>query len=166
VEDFVCVRRRFWSEYRASREINSQNKKEAVMKKTAYNSLAVGIGMLAIAGLSQAQGLPSSPGTTGAPIEKQAGATNHANGEVTSVDAKDGKLTVKTSKEELSLEVQGSSAKQSLADIKVGDKVNVSFQDKGGMMVATSVQKASAGSEAGKASSSKEDMGSPSSKTK
>ena len=135
------------------------------MKKTTLASFAVGIGMLAFAGLGQAQNLPSSPGAPGAPMEKRGGEANRANGEVTSVDAKSGKLIVKTSTEELSLDVQGSTAKQSLADIKVGDKVNVSYQDKGGTLVATSVRKTSESSEAGKASSSKNNIGSPSTKS-
>ena len=136
------------------------------MRKPALTSFAVGVGMLAFAGLGQAQNLPSSPGAPGAPMEKHGGATNRANGEVASVDAKSGKLIVKTSTEELSLEVQGSAAKQSLADIKVGDKVNVSFQDKGGTLVATYVRKASESSEAGKASSGKDDIGSSSTKSR
>ena len=74
---------------------------------------------------------------------------------MTSVDAKGGKLMVKTATEELNLDVQASAAKKSLTNIKVGDKVNVSYEDKGGMLVANSVSKASG--------SSKNGMGSPSS---
>jgi hypothetical protein len=72
---------------------------------------------------------------------------------VTSVDAKGGKLMVKTSTGELNLAVQENAAKNSLAGIKVGDKVNISYQEKGGMLVASSVSKASG--------SSKDGMGSP-----
>jgi hypothetical protein len=72
---------------------------------------------------------------------------------------------VKTATDELNLEVQDS-AKKSLSSIKVGDKVDVGYQDKGGMLVANSINKSSKASsspaardDAG-ASSKKDDMGS------
>jgi hypothetical protein len=129
------------------------------MRKAVITSFAVGVGMLAFAAMGQTQNLPSSPGKADAPMDSKSASAKQANGEVTSVDAKAGKLMVKTTTEELNLEVQGSTAKNSLADIKVGDKVNVSFQDKGGMLVATSVRKASEASDAGKASTGKDNMG-------
>ena len=134
------------------------------MRKTIFTSFAVGVGMLAFAAMGQAQNIPSSPGKADAPMDSKSASAKRANGEVTSVDAKAGKLMVKTSTEELNLDVQGSTAKQSLANIKVGDKVNVSFQDKGGMLVATSVRKASEADDAGKASPGKDRKGSSSTK--
>ncbi|HVO95585.1 MAG TPA: hypothetical protein VMT22_22200 [Terriglobales bacterium] len=107
-------------------------------------SFAVGVGMLAFAAVSQGQNMPSSPGKMDAPMETKANAAKKASGEVTSVDAKTGKLAVKTSTDELNLDVQGSAAKKNLANIKVGDRVNVSYQDKNGTLVANSVSKAAA----------------------
>jgi Cu/Ag efflux protein CusF len=115
------------------------------MSNKPFAMFALGAGFLAFATVGQAQNKPSSPGNTNAPIDSRAGASKKATGEVTSVDAKAGKLMVKTSSDNLNLEVQGSSAKKDLADIKVGDKVNVSYQDKGGMLIASSVTKASDG---------------------
>jgi hypothetical protein len=115
------------------------------MSNKPFAMFALGAGFLAFATVGQAQNIPSSPSKADAPIDSRAGSSKKATGEVTSVDAKTGKLMVKTSTDNLSLEVQGSAAKKDLADIKVGDKVNVSYQDKGGMLVASSVTKSSAG---------------------
>ena len=139
------------------------------MTKQILTSMALGAGILAFAVAGQSQTTPSSPGKSDAPMarESKSGATKKASGEVTSVDAKTGKVSVKTSTQELDLEVQGS-AKNKLSDIKVGDKVNVSYQDKGGMMVANSISKASGSksSKTGMESSGKSDKGSPSSKVR
>jgi Cu/Ag efflux protein CusF len=121
------------------------------MNKKLISGLVAGVGMFAIAAAGQAQDKPSSPSKPDAPMESKSGAAKKASGEVTSVDSKTGKLMVKTATEELNLDA--SAAKKSLANIKVGDKVNVSYQDKGGMLVANSVRKAAA--------SSKDGMGSP-----
>ena len=73
---------------------------------------------------------------------KQAG--KRATGEVTSVDAKAGKLAVKTKDKELDLDAKGTAAKKSLEKIHVGDKVTVSYTEQGGNLVAQSVTKAGA----------------------
>jgi Cu/Ag efflux protein CusF len=131
------------------------------MSNKPFTMFALGAGFLAFATVGQAQNIPSSPGKADAPMDSRAGSAKKATGEVTSVDAKTGKLMVKTSTDNLTLEVQGSSAKKHLADIKVGDKVNVSYQDKGGMLVASSVTKASDGaSSPARDNSSTRDMGS------
>jgi Cu/Ag efflux protein CusF len=121
------------------------------MTKSIVRSFAVAITIVAFGALGQAQTTPSSPGKGDMPMGSKDSSAKKANGEVTSVDANTGKLIVKTSTEDLSLDVQGS-AKKNLTGIKVGDKVNVSYQDKGGMLVASSVTKA-------KSSSSKDGMG-------
>jgi Cu/Ag efflux protein CusF len=119
--------------------------------------IIAGMSIFAFAAVSRAQVLPPvAPGVDG-PIDPAGGALKRANGEVTSVDAKSGKLMIKTATDELNLDVQGASAKGSLANIKVGDKVSIAYQDKGGTLVANSVSKATA-------SSSSDDIGSPSTK--
>jgi Cu/Ag efflux protein CusF len=71
---------------------------------------------------------------------KRAG--KRATGEVTSVDAKAGKLAVKTKDKELDLDAKGTAAKKSLEKIHVGDRVNVSYSEQGGNLIAQSVTKA------------------------
>jgi hypothetical protein len=63
---------------------------------------------------------------------------------VTFIEAKAGKLAVKTAGEELILNVQASAAKKVLESIKVGDKVNVSYRNQGGILVADAVSKSAA----------------------
>ena len=119
--------------------------------------IIAGMSLFAFTAVSHAQVLPPvAPGVDG-PIDPTGGVLKRAIGEVSSVDAKSGKLMIKTATDELNLDVQGTSAKNSLANIKVGDKVTIAYQDKGGTLVANSVSKATA-------SSSSDDIGSPSTK--
>jgi Cu/Ag efflux protein CusF len=132
------------------------------MTRKFFTSFSVAAGMLALAVAGQAQNFPSSPGKSdmpSAPMETKSTA-KRASGEVTMVDAKSGKLGVRTGTEELNLDVPGS-AKNSLADIKIGDKVNISFEDKGGMLVANSVNKSS-GSSKSMESTDRGNVGTPS----
>jgi Cu/Ag efflux protein CusF len=122
-----------------------------MQKKTVASYLAA-VGVVAVAGLSFAQGVPKSSERPDAGVESTA-SPKRALGEVTSIDANAGKLTVKTGKEELNLTVQGSTAKKSLESIKVGDKVNVTYRDKGTMLVADTVSKAGAATEGAKSPS-------------
>lgn len=131
------------------------------MKKRYFTAFVAGASMLAIGAVGQAaQDKPSTPGKADAPMDSKSSVTKRANGEVTSVDAKSGKLMVKTSTEELNLAVQDSAAKSALATIKVGDRVNVAYQDKGGMLVANSVSQASETPKDGMGSPAKGDIGS------
>jgi Cu/Ag efflux protein CusF len=68
-----------------------------------------------------------------------------ATGEVTSVDAKSGMLTVKTKDKDLNLTAESKSAKNALEKVKPGDTVRVNYSDKEGKMVATSVNADSKG---------------------
>lgn len=116
------------------------------MQKKIVASCVAGIGMLAVAGLSFAQGVPKSSERPGAGVESKA-SPKRALGEVKSIDAKAGKLIVKAGSQELNLNVQGSTAKKSLESIKVGDKVNVTYRDQGTMLVAENISKAGAATE-------------------
>jgi Cu/Ag efflux protein CusF len=134
------------------------------MNKKLIVGYIAGAGIFALTAAGQAQNMPSSPRNSDAPIDSKSSAMKRANGEVTSVDAKTGKIMVKTATDELNLEVQDS-AKKSLSSIKVGDKVDVGYQDKGGMLVANSIKKASKASSSPAArddagASSKDEMGS------
>jgi Cu/Ag efflux protein CusF len=62
-----------------------------------------------------------------------------ATGEVTSVDPKSAKLTVKANDKDLDLTADSKSAKSALEKVKVGDTVRVTYSDKDGKMVATKV---------------------------
>jgi len=128
------------------------------MKTTkTITGIIAGVSIFAFAAVSQAQVLPPvAPGVDG-PIDPTGGVLKRAIGEVSSVDAKSGKLMIRTATDELNLDVQGVNAKGSLANIKVGDKVSIAYQDKGGTLVANSVSKATV-------SSSSDDIGSPSTK--
>jgi Cu/Ag efflux protein CusF len=112
------------------------------MNRKRMTGFIAGIGMFAFAAGIQAQIMPSTPGRPEAPMDSKNSAAKRASGEVKSVDAEKGKLIVKTATEDLHLDVQGTAAKSSLATIKVGDKVNIAYQDKGSMLVANSVTKA------------------------
>lgn len=112
------------------------------MRTKLITVFVAGTGMFAFVAASQAQNMPSSPRINEAPIDSKRTVTKRATGEVTSVDVKRGKLIVKTSTDELNLNVQGGSAKNSLVNIKVGDKVNINYQDQGGLLVASSVSRA------------------------
>jgi Cu/Ag efflux protein CusF len=72
------------------------------------------------------------------PAEKTA-KSQTVTGEVKSVDAKAGALTVKTKDKDLDLMAESKSAKNALEKVKVGDMVKVSYSEKNGKMTATSV---------------------------
>ncbi len=115
------------------------------MKKTinAAFSLA-GAGLLALsAGAGYAQTKPSTPGKMEHGIDSKETA-KQASGEVTAIDAKTGKLKVKTADRELDLKVQGGMTKKSLDSIKVGDQVMISYREQGANLVADSVHKSAA----------------------
>ena len=67
-----------------------------------------------------------------------------ATGELVSVDAKTGMLAVKVKDKEMSFTAQTKAAKQSLEKVKVGDMVSVSYTEKEGKMVASSIKAAKA----------------------
>ena len=65
--------------------------------------------------------------------------TTSATGEVKSVDAKAGMLTVKVKDKDVNLTAESKSAKSALEKVKVGDMVKVSYTEKDGKMTATSI---------------------------
>ena len=113
------------------------------MPHKAMTSWMIGVGMLAVAGISFAETMPAKPGIAESAVEGKVIA-KQAVGQVTFVRANAGKLEVKTGEQELSLNVQASATKKVLESIRVGDKVEVSYRDLGGILVADAVSKSGA----------------------
>ena len=119
--------------------------------KNSIKVLAVAL-MFALSGVSFAQEKSTTPATPAMPAspatEKKAemksgkSKTHQDTGEVTSLDAKAGTLTVKAKGKELNLTVESRSTKAAMEKIKVGDTVRVSYNEKDGKMIATSVKAA------------------------
>ena len=66
--------------------------------------------------------------------------THRITGEVTSLDAKAGTFAVKEKDKEIKLTADSKSAKGALEKLKVGDMVRVSYTEKDGKMIASSVK--------------------------
>ena len=124
------------------------------MRNKIVTSCLVGVGMFAVTGISYGQDMPAKPSKPGSGAVTKA-SEKRATGEVTSVDAKTGKLAVKTADQDLSLNVEASATKKSLESIKVGDKVSVSYRDQGGTLVASTVNKSGGMEGAGSSSKTK-----------
>ena len=111
------------------------------MKKFLTASL-LGVGIMTLGNLGYAQNMPSNSEKSTSGIDNK-GSPQRVTGEVTAVDTKSGKLSIKTAKQELELKVQGGTTKKSLDSIKVGDRVSVFYREQGADMVADSITKAS-----------------------
>ena len=104
-------------------------------------------------GVSFAQAKPTAPATPDAPATEKKLEMKSENaqatvltGEVTSVDAKAGKLTVKTKDKEVRLTTDSKSTRSALEKFKVGDMAKVF--EKGGKVIAASPVKAESKSKA------------------
>jgi hypothetical protein len=111
--------------------------------KNTIKVLVVALTSLAFNGVSFAQAKPATPATPAAPtMEKKAemkaekAQATVLTGKVTSVDAKAGKLTVKTKDKEINLTTDSKSTKAALEKLKVGDMAKVF--EKGGKVIAAS----------------------------
>jgi uncharacterized iron-regulated membrane protein len=134
--------------------------------KSTLKVLVVALTTLAFSGVSLAQekkATPATPATPAAPaMEKKTetkpakAKTTRITGEVTSVDAKAGTVTVKAKDKETSLTADGK-AKASLEKVKVGDMVKVSYTEKDGKMVASSIAKTQTKAKATKSEEKKSD---------
>jgi len=102
-------------------------------------------------GVSFAQARPATPATPAAPTMEKKTEMAQATvltGKVTSVDAKAGKLTVKTKDKEVNLTTDSKSTKAALEKLKVGDTAKVF--EKGGKVIAASPVKAESMTKAAK----------------
>ena len=97
---------------------------------------------LTFAGASFAQATPATPATPEKKAEKKAEKpkATRFTGEVASVDAKAGTLTVKAKDKEMSF----TAPTKALEKVKVGDRVRVSYTEKDGKLSASSVTPAKA----------------------
>ncbi len=108
-------------------------------------------------GLSFAQETKSEKSTAPA-MEKKAptkAKVTRVAGEVTSVDAKAGTLTVKAKDKDVDLTAESKSAKGALEKIKVGDTVRAAYTEKEGKNVASSIVKTKAPAKAKAAATEK-----------
>ena len=108
--------------------------------------LVVALTTLSFSTLGFAQAKPATPATPATPAapatekKSEKAKTHQATGEVTALDAKAGTFEVKEKDKEIKLSATSKSAKSSLAKLKVGDMVKVSYTEKDGKMIASSVK--------------------------
>jgi Cu/Ag efflux protein CusF len=117
--------------------------------------LVLALTSLALNGLSFAQAKPATPATPPAPsmekkteMKSEKAQATVLTGRVTSVDAKAGKLTVKTKDREINLTTDSKSTKSALEKLKVGDTAKVF--ERGGEVIAASPVKAESKTKAAK----------------
>jgi Cu/Ag efflux protein CusF len=113
--------------------------------KNMIKVLVIALTSLAFSSVSFAQAKPATPATPATPaapaMEKSEKAkTNRLTGEVTSVDVKGGTFTVKGKDKEINLVADSKSTKAEVEKLKVGDTVRVSYTEKDGKMIASSVR--------------------------
>ena len=115
--------------------------------KNMITVLVIALTSLAFSGFSFAQAKPTTPATPGAPatekktdIKAETAQATVLTGKVTSVDAKAGKLTVKTKDKEVSMTTDSKTTKAALEKLKVGDTAKVF--ERGGTVIAASPVKA------------------------
>ena len=121
--------------------------------KNVMALLVVALASLASNDISFAQTKPATPATPGAPatetkteMKAERAQVTVLTGKVTSVDAKAGKLTVKTKDKEVNMTTDSKSTKAALEKLKVGDTAKVF--ERGGTVIATSPVKAESKSQA------------------
>ena len=113
--------------------------------KNTIKVLVIALTSLAFSSVSFAQAKPATPATPATPaapaMEKSEKAkTNRLTGEITSVDVKAGTFTVKGKDKEINLVADSKSTKADVEKLKVGDTVGVSYTEKDGKMIASSVR--------------------------
>jgi len=109
--------------------------------KRMIRVLVIGLTTLVFSGVSFAQAKPATPAAP--TMEKKAetkAKTIRVTGEVTSVDAKAGTLAIKAKDKDINLTAESKSAKAALGKLKVGEMVGVSYTEKDGKMIASSVK--------------------------
>jgi len=131
--------------------------------KNMIKILVVALTTLSFSTLGFAQAKPATPATPATPAapatekktetKSEKAKTHQATGELTALDAKAGTFEVKQNDKELKLSATSKSAKDALAKLKVGDMVKVSYTEKDGKMIASSVK-----AEAKKATEKKADV--------
>jgi len=120
--------------------------------KNTIRILIVALTSLAFSSVSFAQAKPATPATPATPappamekkteMRSEKAKAGGLTGEVTSVDAKAGTLTVKGKEKEINLAADSKSTKAAVEKLKVGDRVRVSYTEKDGKMIVSSVKAA------------------------
>ena len=115
--------------------------------KNTIKVLVVALTSLAFNGVSFAQAKSAAPTPPAAPatekkteMKSEKAQATVLTGKVTSVDAKAGKLTVKTKDKEINMTTDSKSTKAALEKLKVGDTAKVF--ERGGTVIAASPVKA------------------------
>ena len=115
--------------------------------KNTIKVLVVAFTSLAFNGVSFAQAKSAAPTPPAAPatekkpeMKSEKAQATVLTGKVTSVDAKAGKLTVKTKDKEINMTTDSKSTKAEVEKLKVGDTAKVF--ERGGMVIAASPVKA------------------------
>ncbi len=118
--------------------------------KNMIKILVVALTTLNFSALGFAQAKPATPSTPATPaapasekkteMKSEKAKTNRITGELTSLDAKAGTFAVKEKDKEIKLTAESKSAKDALEKLKVGDMVRVSYTEKDGKMIASSVK--------------------------
>jgi Cu/Ag efflux protein CusF len=123
--------------------------------KNTIKVLVAALITLACNGVSFAQAKPATPATPAAPamekkteMKSEKAQATVLTGQVTSVDAKAGKLTVKTKDKEVDLTTDSKTTKAALEKLKVGDTAKVF--ERGGTVIAASPVKAESKTKAAK----------------
>ena len=123
--------------------------------KNTIKVLVVALASLAFNGVSFAQAKPATPAPPAAPamekkteLKSEKAQATVLTGQVTSVDAKAGKLTVKTKDKEINLSTDSKSTRAALEKLKVGDMAKVFEKD--GKVIAASPVKAESKTKAAK----------------
>ena len=118
--------------------------------KNMIRILVIALTTLSFSALGFAQAKPATPATPATPAapatekktetKSEKAKTHRITGEVTSLDAKAGTFAVKEKDKEIKLTADSKSAKSALEKVKVGDMVRVSYTEKDGKMIASSVK--------------------------
>jgi hypothetical protein len=128
--------------------------------KNTIKILVVALTTLGFSTLGFAQATPATP----APEKKtemksEKPKSQQISGEITSVDAKAGDFAVKTKDKEVKLKAESKGTKGALEKLKVGDMVKVSYTEKDGKSIASSVKaEKSTAAKSDKATEKKSDM--------
>jgi Cu/Ag efflux protein CusF len=116
--------------------------------KTMSKILMIALPSLGFYGVSFGQAKPATPKSPGAPamenkaeMKSEKGQATVLTGQVTSVDPKTGKLTLKLKDREINLNTDSKSTKAALEKLKTGDTARV--YEKDGKVIAASPVKAS-----------------------
>jgi hypothetical protein len=145
----------------------SKNKEGGDTVKNTIKVLVIALTTLGFSALGFAQAKPATPATPATPpatekkteMKSEKPKAQQISGEITSLDAKAGDFAVKTKDKEVKLTAESKGTKGALEKLKVGDMVKVSYTEKDGKAIASSVKAdKSTAAKSDKATEKKSDM--------